>query len=129
MWYIPKWRVYPMTNARRIILSLLAGLTFTAAIWAAPLTVAPANVRLALAAAQGQKPQKMSGKISTIQKAGQGSLQDSFTIDTTPEKTEVFFMIPQTKVTGDFKVGNNADVTYGFDRDGNKIATEITITK
>src|SRR5690349_11039050 len=103
--------VHPMTNARRIILSLLAGLTFTAAIWSAPLAVTPANAHLSLAAAQGQKPQNMSGKISSIQKAGQGTLQDSFTIDVTEDKTEVFFMVPQTKITGDFKVGNKADVT------------------
>ena len=121
-----------MTNARRIILSLMAGLTFAAAIWSAPLTVAPANARLALAAAQAQTPKMMSGKISSIQPAGQGSLQDSFTIDVTEEKTEVFFMIPQTKFTPDkaaFKVGSHADVTYGFDREGNKIAAEIKLTK
>lgn len=118
-----------MTNARRIILSLLAGLTFTAAMWSAPLAVTPGHVRLALAAAQGQKPQNMSGKISSIQKAGQGTLQDSFTIDVTEDKTEVFFMVPQTKVTGDFKVGNKADVTYGFDKEGNKVASEIKVAK
>ena len=120
-----------MTNARRIILSLLAGLTLTAAIWAAPLAVAPANLHLALAAAQGQKPQNMSGKISSIQPAGKGSLQDSFTIDVTEDKTEVFFMVPQTKITpqADFKVGNHADVTYGFDKEGNKVASDIKITK
>jgi len=118
-----------MTNSRRIILSLLAGLTFTAAIWAAPLTVTPANARLSLAAAQGQTPKNMSGKISSIQPAGKGSLQDSFTIDVTEDKTEVFFMVPATKITGDFKVGNKADVTYGFDREGNKVASEIKITK
>ena len=120
-----------MTNARRIILSLLAGLTFTAAIWSAPLAITPANAHLALAAAQGQKPQMMSGKISSIQKEGQGTLQDSFTIDVTEDKTEVFFMVPQTKVTpqADFKVGNHADVTYGFDKEGNKVASEVKITK
>src|SRR5262245_51573183 len=102
----------PMTNARRIMLSLLAGLTLMVAIWAMP----------AKMAAQAQTPKTMSGKISSIQKAGQGTLQDSFTLDVTEDKTEVFFMVPQTKVTGDFKVGNQADITYGFDKEGNKVA-------
>jgi hypothetical protein len=107
----------PMTNARRIMLSLLAGLTVMAAVWAMP----------AKSAAQAQTPKTMSGKISSIQKAGQGTLQDSFTLDVTEDKTEVFFMVPQTKVTGDFKVGNQADITYGFDKEGNKVASDIKI--
>ena len=51
-----------MTNARRIILSLLAGVTFTAAIVSASLIVTPANAG-SLAAAQAQTPKNMSGKI------------------------------------------------------------------
>ena len=106
-----------MTNARRIMLTLVAGLTVMAAVWAMPAKMA--------AQAAPQTPKNMSGKISSIQKAGQGTLQDSFTIDVTEDK--VFFMVPQTKVTGDFKVGNQADVTYGFDKEGNKVASEIKV--
>ena len=100
-----------MTNARRIVFALLASLTIAAAVWSMP---------------QGQpKPMNESGKISSIQKAGQGTLQDSFTLDVTEEKTDVFFMVPQTKVDGPFKVGSKADVSYVFDKDGNKIAVTI----
>ncbi len=106
-----------MTNARRIMLSLLASVTVMAAIWAMPTKMA----------AQAQTPKTMSGKISSIQKAGQGTLQDSFTLDVTEDKTEVFFMVPQTKVTGEFKVGNQADITYGFDKEGNKVASDIKV--
>jgi len=102
-----------MTNSKRIIFALLASLTMAAAVWAAQ---------------GGQKPQMESGKISSIQKAGQGTLQDSFTLDITEEKTDVFFMVPQTKVDGPFKVGSKADVTYVFDKDGNKIAVTIKAT-
>jgi hypothetical protein len=106
-----------MTKARRIILAVFATLALVAAVS----TISPTLAR----AQQGQKPQSMSGKISSIEKEGQGVLQDSFTLDVTEDQTVPFFMVPQTKVTGDMKIGNMADVTYVFDNNGNKVAVTI----
>jgi hypothetical protein len=101
-----------MNNARRMFLATLMCLTVAAAVWALP---------------PQQKPMAMSGKISSIEKAGQGVLQDSFTIDVTEDQTVPFFMVPQTKVTGTMKVGSMADVTYVFDNNGNKVAVTVTV--
>jgi hypothetical protein len=100
-----------MNQARRMFLATLMCLTVAAAVWAVP--------------TPQQKPMAMSGKISSIQKAGQGTLQDSFTLDLPDDSTIPFFMVPQTKVTGPFKIGSMADVTYVFDKDGNKVAVTI----
>jgi hypothetical protein len=104
-----------MNTGRRTFFLLLAGLVLTAAAWTMP------------ALAQQQKPQPATGKISSMQKEGQGTLQDSFTLDITEDQTIVLFMVPQTKVTGTMKVGANADVTYVFDQNGNKIAVTVNV--
>jgi hypothetical protein len=98
-----------MNNARRMFLATLMCLTMAAAVFAVPQA----------------KPMAMSGKISSVEKAGQGVLQDSFTLDVTDDQTVPFFMVPQTKVTGDLKVGAKADVTYVFDNNGNKVAVTV----
>lgn len=99
-----------MNNARRMFLATVMCLTVAVAVFALP---------------PQQKPQMMSGKISSVEKAGQGTLQDSFTLDTADGQTVPIFMVPQTKVTGELKVGVKADVTYVFDKDGNKVAVTI----
>ena len=102
-----------MNNARRMFLATVMCLTVAAAVWALP--------------PQGQKPQMATGKISSVQKAGQGVLQDSFTLDITEDQTISVFLVPQSKINGTLTVGKMADCTYVFDKDGNKVAVTVTV--